>query len=79
MNRIIGLKAGRNAHNVYAYRADGLRTSKSAATCAFSARWTCYRYDGQMGIADIEGTTLGGVSTITAVTRTGLGARSRTV
>ncbi len=53
-----------------------MRTSKSAATGASSATWTRYRYDGQMGVEDLEGTTMNGVSTITAVTSTGLGARS---
>jgi len=76
LNRMIGFKAGSNAQHVYAYRADGMRTSKSAATGASTATWTRYRYDGQMGVEDIEGTTTNGVSTITAVTRTGLGARS---
>jgi RHS repeat-associated protein len=76
LNRMTGFKAGYNAQHVYAYRADGMRTSKSAATGASSATWTRYRYDGQMGMEDLEGTTVSGVSTITAVTRTGLGARS---
>ncbi len=67
---------GYNAEHVYSYRVDGMRTSKSAATGASSATWTRYRYDGQMGVEDLEGTTMNGVSTITAVTRTGLGARS---
>ncbi len=57
-------KAGRNAHHVYAYRADGLRTRESASTGASSGTWTRYRYDGQMGVEDIEGTTVSGVSTI---------------
>lgn len=70
---MIGLKAGYNAQHTYAYRADGIRTSKSAATGAFSATRTRDRDDGQMGVEDIEGTTVSGVSTITAVTRTGLG------
>jgi len=76
LNRMTGFKAGYNAQHTYAYRADGMRTSKSAGTGASSATWTRYRYDGQMGVDDIEGTTVSGVSTISAVTRTGLGARS---
>jgi len=76
LNRMIGFKSGYNTQHVYAYRADGMRSSKTWYTGSSLMNWTRYRYDGQMGVEDIEGTTTNGVSTITTVTRTGLGARS---
>ena len=53
---------GFNGTATYVYRADGLRVSKGTTTN--------YRYDGQMGMQDVEIT---GASTV--VTNYGLGAR----
>ena len=51
----------------YVYRADGMRTSKSNSTGS-----TSYRYDGQMGMEDIDYAPGGAVSKITDY---GIGAR----
>ncbi|MBS1727754.1 MAG: RHS repeat-associated core domain-containing protein [Armatimonadetes bacterium] len=66
LNRMTSLTVGSAATN-YVYRADGLRVSKSSSSGS-----TLYRYDGQMGIEDVE---KDGSGTITAVTRNALGAR----
>lgn len=64
LNRMTGTSAW-----TYTYRADGMRTLKRK-----SNEGTQFRYDGQMGIQDIDytGTTLG---TWVATTNYGLGAR----
>jgi RHS repeat-associated protein len=51
----------------YTYRADGMRTSKSNSTGS-----TSYRYDGQMGMEDIDYAPGGAVSKVTDY---GIGAR----
>lgn len=73
LNRMTSLQAGGYSNN-YAYRADGLRVSKSRHNGSSPTLSTVYRYDGQMGIEDVESTTASGGS-ITAVTRYALGAR----
>jgi len=52
----------------YDYRADGMRVRKSNMQTT-----TLYRYDGQMGVGDVEFST--GATTITKVTCYGVGAR----
>jgi RHS repeat-associated protein len=61
----------------YAYRADGLRTQKEIHTGSTVSDITQYRYNGQMGVEDVElHSTNGGTSyTVTAMTRSALGAR----
>jgi RHS repeat-associated protein len=65
-----------NPASSYQYRADGLRVLKGVGTYAqpnFNiSTWTRYRYDGQMGIEDVE-TNAGG--TVLTLSRYGLGAR----
>ncbi len=72
LNRLTQLSITSNNINTYVYRADGLRVSKSATGASSSQSSTLYRYDGQLGIEDIE---LNSSSTITAITRNALGAR----
>jgi len=57
----------------YQYRADGMRVKK-AYFVQDADYQTRYRYDGQMGIEDVE-TTSGAVGSTVDVTRYGLGAR----
>ncbi len=61
----------------YAYRADGMRVRKESHTGATNSTLTRYRYDGQMGIEDVESTsTNGGISySLLAINRYALGAR----
>lgn len=62
------VQQGRQARYLHAYRADGMRTSKEKPS---TGDGTIYRYDGQMGIQDID---LVG-SAVSATTNYGLGAR----
>lgn len=80
LNRMASLSIGSSNSNTYAYRADGLRVSKSGTGSASSQSSTLYRYDGQMGIEEVERNSAG---TVTAMSRMvpgprGLEAISRT-
>ena len=68
LNRMTGINSGEATPPSYMYRADGLRVSK-----ALSSGSTLYRYDGQIGVEDVEKNTSG---TITSVTRNALGCRA---
>ncbi|MBS1700313.1 MAG: RHS repeat-associated core domain-containing protein [Armatimonadetes bacterium] len=74
LNRLTQYKIGSGTTNVngYVYRADGLRVSKTATGSSSSQSSTLYRYDGQMGIEDVE---LNSSSTITAINRYAPGYR----
>ena len=72
LNRMTSLCIGSSNSNSYVYRADGLRVSKSASGSASSLSSTQYRYDGQMGIEDVERNTS---NVISMVSRYAFGAR----
>ncbi|MBS1727753.1 MAG: RHS repeat-associated core domain-containing protein [Armatimonadetes bacterium] len=76
LNRMTSLVSNGTTSN-YAYRADGLRVTKESHSGSTNSDLTQYRYDGQMGIEDVElNSTNGGVSySITAITRNALGGR----
>ena len=71
LNRMTSYNLTNNS-NSYVYRADGLRVSKTATGSASSQSSSKNRYDGQMGIEDVE---LNSSSTITAISRFALGGR----
>ncbi len=60
LNRLLGKKNGSTVQASYTYRADGMRTVKYVAS---GNKTAAYRYDGQMGIEDVE--TSPGTSTVT--------------
>lgn len=72
LNRMTRLHYGVNNVNDYVYRADGMRISKTATGSASSQSSTLYRYDGNMGVEDVDKNSSGA---ITSITRTALGAR----
>ena len=76
LNRMTSLQAS-GMTSGYAYRADGLRVSKASHAGSTVSNLTTYRYDGQMGIEDVESTsTNGGLSyAISAINRFALGGR----
>ncbi|MBI1332266.1 MAG: hypothetical protein GC165_05250 [Armatimonadetes bacterium] len=76
LNRLTSLVSNGTTSN-YLYRADGLRVQKESHAGSTNSDMTQYRYDGQMGIEDVElNSTNGGVSySVTAITRNALGAR----
>ncbi len=61
----------------YVYRADGLRVQKESHAGSTNSNLVRYRYDGQMGIEDVESaSTNGGVSySVSAINRFALGGR----
>ncbi len=61
----------------FVYRSNGLRVQKESHTGSTNSNLVRYRYDGQMGIEDVElNSTNGGVSySVSAITRFALGAR----
>ncbi len=71
LNRMTGYSLTNNS-NTYAYRADGMRVSKSSTGSASTQSSTLYRYDGQIGVEDVDKNSSG---TITAITRMAIGAR----
>ena len=60
LNRLLDKKASGVVQASYNYRADGMRVGKYVAS---GNKTTVYRYDGQMGIEDVE--TSPGTSTVT--------------
>ncbi len=66
LNRMTSFTSSSGVTN-YVYRADGMRVSKSNSTGS-----TSYRYDGQMGMEDVDFASNG---TVSEVTDYGIGAR----
>lgn len=67
LNRMLTYAAS-GTTTTYAYRADGMRVSKSST--ATGTPTTLYRYDGEMGMEDVDSTT-----STTTTTDYGLGSR----
>jgi RHS repeat-associated protein len=76
LNRMSQLVASGTTSN-YVYRADGMRIQKESHSGSTVSDITQYRYDGQMGVEDVELHSTNGGSTysVFAINRSALGAR----